>query len=115
MNENYYPITFDGDSFTIINNGTAPAPCKITVIPQVDFVVFTIEGVSKKPISISQLKVNDVLVIDGESRIVTINDMPAFNQYNGWEFPKLQPGENNIRIANGAHIQLSIEFNERYL
>ena len=115
MDENYYPITFDGDSFIVINNGTAPAPCKITVIPQVDFVVFTIEGVSKKPISISHLHTNDVLVIDGEDRIVTINDEPAFGQYDGWEFPKLYPGENTIKIVNGAHIQLSIEFNARYL
>jgi hypothetical protein len=33
MNDNYYPITFEGDSFVITNNGTAPTPCKITVIP----------------------------------------------------------------------------------
>ena len=115
MDENYYPITFDGDSFIVINNGTAPAPCKITVIPQIDFVVFTIEGVSEKPINVSHLNVNDVLVIDGENRTVTINDIPAFSQYDGWEFPKLQPGENEIKTVNGAHIQISIEYNVRYL
>lgn len=115
MVENYYPITFDGDSFTVVNNGTAPAPCKITIIPQVDFVVLTIEGVSEKPISVSSLHANDVLVIDGENRAITINDAPAFNNYNGWEFPKLQPGVNEISIVNGAHIQISIEFNARYL
>lgn len=115
MVENYYPIVFDGDSFIIINNGTAPAPCKITIIPQIDFVVLTIEGVSEKPISISSLQANDVLVIDGEARQVLINDTPALNRYNGWEFPKLQPGENVISIVNGNHIELSVEFNARYL
>lgn len=115
MNENYYPITFDGDSFTIINNGTAPAPCKITIIPQIDFVVLTIEGLSDKPIKVSHIQVNDVLVIDGENRIVTINDVPAFNNYDAWEFPKLQPGENHITIVNGAHIQISVEYDTRYL
>ena len=115
MTENYYPITFDGDSFIIVNNGTAPAPCKITIIPQVDFVVLTIEGVSEKPIQVQHLTVNDVLVIDGENRTITINDEPAFNSYNGWEFPKLKPGENQIKIVNGSHIQLSVEFNVRYL
>lgn len=115
MVENYYPITFDGDSFTVVNSGTAPAPCKITIIPQIDFVVLTIEGVSDKPISISHLQVNDVLVIDGENRSITINEVPAFNNYNGWEFPKLKPGVNEVKIVNGAHIQISIEFNARYL
>lgn len=115
MNENYYPITFDGDSFVIINNGTAPAPCKITIIPQIDFVVLTIEGVSEKPIKVSGVKVNDVLVIDGENRTITINDKPAFNNYDGWEFPKLYPGENHISILNGSHTQLSVEYNVRYL
>ena len=40
MVENYYPIEFDsaGDNFTIVNNGTAPAPCVITFIPKVDFI-----------------------------------------------------------------------------
>ena len=115
MNENYYPITFDGDSFTVINNGTAPAPCKITIIPQIDFVVLTITGVSQKHIKMTNISVNDVVVIDGENRIVTVNDVSAFNNYDGWEFPKLQPGENKISMQNGAHLQLSVEFNARYL
>lgn len=113
--DNYYPITFDGDSFVVINNGTAPAPCKITIIPRVDIVVLTIEGVSQKPITVSNLHIDDVLIIDGESRNITINDEIAFNRYNGWEFPKLQPGENVISITNGAHLQMSVEFNARYL
>ena len=115
MADNYYPITFDGDGFTIINNGTAPAPCKITIIPQVDFVLLTITGLSEKPISVSQVKTNDVLVIDGEAREITINDEKAFDRYNGWEFPKLQPGLNRVEIQNGAHIQISIEYDVRYL
>ena len=115
MIENYYPIVFDGDGFVIINNGTAPAPCKITIIPQVDFVNLTIEGASEKPITVSNLKVNDVLVIDGENRIITINDNLAFSNYNGWEFPKLQPGENEIKIPNGQYLQLSVEYNTRYI
>lgn len=115
MNENYYPITFDGDSFVIINNGTAPAPCKITIIPQVDFVLFTMTGLSKKPITISHLQANDVLVIDGENREITINENSAFDRFDGWEFPKLQPGENRVQINNGTQIQISIEYNVRYL
>ena len=115
VEENYYPIVFEGDGFTVVNNGTAPAPCKITIIPQVDFVVLTIQGVSEEPIVIPSLYANDVLVIDGENRTVTINDAPAFDRYNAWEFPKLQPGENTVSITNGYYLQMSIEFNARYL
>ncbi len=115
MNDNYYPITFEGDSFVITNNGTAPTPCKITVIPQVDFMNFTISGVSEKPITVSRVMANDVLVIDGEERTVLINDEPAFDKYNGWEFPKLKAGVNEITIPNGAHTQISIEYSLRYL
>ena len=43
MNQNYYPIEFDGDSFVVINNGTAPAPCVLTVIPKVDFIKMEIK------------------------------------------------------------------------
>lgn len=117
MADNFYPITFnhDGDSFIITNNGTAPAPCKITIIPKVDMMLLTIEGLSEKPITFSQLMANEVLVIDGENRNITVNETPAFNRYGGWEFPKLQPGANNVTISNGPHIALSIEFNARYL
>ena len=115
MSENYYPITFDTDGFIIINNGTAPTPCKITIIPQVDFVLLSLTGVSEKPITVSNIKANDVLVIDAEERIVSINEQPAFDKYNGWEFPKLYPGENHIYIPNGSALQLSVEFNTRYI
>ena len=48
MNQNYYPIEFDGDSFVVINNGTAPAPCVLTVIPKVDFIKMEIKGLKEK-------------------------------------------------------------------
>lgn len=116
-NENYYPIEFDdtGDSFIITNNGTAPAPCKVTFIPKVDFYYLTIEGLTEEPISVSQVKVGDVLVIDGEARTITINDVDAFDRYDAWEFPKLQPGINNVTIKNGVQAAISIEYNPRYI
>ena len=38
-NAQYYPIEFDatGSVFNIFNNGTAPAPCVVTIIPKVEF------------------------------------------------------------------------------
>ena len=117
MVENYYPIEFDsaGDNFTIVNNGTAPAPCVITFIPKVDFIRLEIEGLSKEPIIVSNVKTEQVLVIDGENRTVLLDDKEAFDHYDAWEFPKLQPGQNNIKIKNGVQASISIEYNARYI
>lgn len=117
MAENYYPIEFDnaGDTFTVVNNGTAPAPCVITFIPKVDFVRLTIEGLSREPIVVSNVKMGQVLVIDGENRTVLLDDKEAFNHYDAWEFPKLQPGQNKVKINNGTQASISIEYNARYI
>lgn len=117
MVENYYPIEFDdaGSSFIITNNGTAPAPCVITFIPKVDFIRLEIEGLSKEPIIVSNVKMGQVLVIDGENRAVLLDDKEAFDHYDAWEFPKLQPGQNNITINNGVQASISIEYNARYI
>lgn len=117
MVENYYPIEFDasGANFTITNNGTAPAPCVITFIPKVDFIRLEIKGLSKEPIIVSNVKMDQVLVIDGENRSVLLDDKEAFDHYDAWEFPKLQPGQNNITINNGVQASISIEYNARYI
>ena len=117
MVENYYPIEFDdaGSSFIITNNGTAPAPCVITFIPKVDFIRLEIKGLSKEPIIVSNVKMGQVLVIDGENRTVLLDDKEAFEHYDAWEFPKLQPGVNNIKIVNGSSCEVAIEYTRRYV
>lgn len=117
MVENYYPIEFDvdGSEFVIVNNGTAPTPCVFTFIPKVDFIRLEIEGLSEEPIIVSNVKMEEVLVIDGENRTVLINDKEAFDHYDAWEFPKLQPGQNKIKINNGIQASISIEYNARYI
>lgn len=116
-NENYYPIEFNdtGNGFIITNNGTAPAPCVVTFIPKVDFYYLTIEGLTGEPIKMSQIEVGDILIIDGENRTVTVNGENAFDRYDAWEFPKLQPGINNVTIQNGVQADISIEYNPRYI
>ena len=117
MNENYYPIQIDvaDSSFTITNGGTAPAPCKITIIPKVDFMTLTITGLSDSPINVSQIKTGEVLVVDGENRQVLINDRDAFSHYDAWEFPKVQPGINKVSITNALQATIQIEYDTRYI
>lgn len=116
MDKNYYPIEFSTESsFSITNNGTAPAPCSITIVPKFDFLVLTIEGLSREPIKVKNVKANQAVVIDGENRTVTIDDNEAFDKYDAWEFPKLQPGVNNIKIVNGSSCEVAIEYTRRYV
>lgn len=115
--DNYFPIQFNsnGDRFTVMNSGTAPAPCILTFIPKVDFFTLTIEGLSREPIIVHQIFAGSVLVIDSEARTVKINDKDAFDKYEAWEFPKLQPGENEIIINNGVQASIQIEYAPRYI
>lgn len=118
MNEaQYYPIEFDttGSTFNVYNNGTAPAPCIITIIPKVDFLNLVIEGLTETPITFTGLKTNQTLVIDGEAGLVQVDDKDAFINYDAWEFPKLQPGANQITIQNGTSATISIEYTANYI
>ena len=116
-NTQYYPIEFDasGTIFNIFNNGTAPAPCVVTIIPKVDFLKLVIEGLTEVPITFTGLKTNQTLVIDAEERTVTVDGKDAFANYDAWEFPKLQPGANQITIENGTSATISIEYSANYI
>lgn len=116
-NTQYYPIEFDdsGATFTVYNSGTAPSPCVFTFIPKIDFLKLVIEGLTEAPIIFTGLKTNQSLVIDGEARTVTVDDTDAFENYDAWEFPKLQPGLNKITIENGTSATISIEYNANYV
>lgn len=116
-NTQYYPILFDegGSNFTIVNNGTAPAPCILTIIPKFDFLKLVIEGLTETPITFTGLKANQALVIDGENREVSVDGVNAFAHYNAWEFPRLLPGTNQIKIENGTSASISIEYSANYI
>lgn len=116
-NTQYYPILFDegGSNFTIVNNGTAPAPCILTIIPKFDFLKLVIEGLTEAPITFTGLKANQALVIDGENREVSVDGVNAFAHYDAWEFPRLLPGTNQIKIENGTSASISIEYSANYI
>lgn len=112
----YLPIVFSSDnSFSIVNNGTAAAPCRLTIIPQNDAMILTIAGLSSQPIKVNRVMGGQILVIDGIEKTVTIDDQNAFDQFDAWEFPKLQVGTNIITITEAANATISIEYQPRYI
>ena len=47
LDKTYFPIAFDNNGdFVITNNGTAAAPCRLTVVPQDDIMRLEITGLS---------------------------------------------------------------------
>ena len=87
----------------------------ITIIPKVDFLKLVIEGLTELPITFTGLKMNQTLVIDGENREITVDGEDAFANYDAWEFPRLQPGINQITIENGIQASIAIEYSACYI
>jgi phage-related protein len=58
---------------------------------------------------------NQVLIIDGENRSITVDGADAFINYDAWEFPRLQPGINQITIENGIQASIAIEYSACYI
>jgi hypothetical protein len=113
----YIPIVIspDNSSFTIHNNGTAAAPCAVTVIPDNDIMRLEIAGLTDEPVIVDALMRGDTLIIDGVRRRITINGVDAYDKYNGWEFPKIKPGKNEIKITNASAMLINIEYQPRYI
>ena len=117
MTENYYPISLNeqGNGFSVINTGTAPTPCVLTIIPRVNQLSISIGGLSETPITITNVNANDIVVIDGEKDEITINNELAWDHFEGWSFPRLNPGTTEVSITNASMFAIEIAYNARYI
>lgn len=118
VNKVYYPISISSEqtSFSIKNRGTAAAPCRLSFTPINDVMSFTVEGLSEEPITMTNILKDSNVVIDGINKQILINGENAFSQFDGWEFPKLQPGNNIVNMTAANQMSLiEIEFQPRYI
>lgn len=118
INKTYYPISINSEtsSFTIVNDGTAAAPCRLSFIPRNDLMSMTITGLSEEDIKLSKIYAGSQVILDGINKNFTIDGIESFQYFDGWEFPKLQPGENFITMTNAeAMTEIDIEFQPRYI
>lgn len=118
INKTYYPIEIrsGNTSFTVHNGGTAAAPCRLSFTPINDAISMVISGLSEEDIIMKRIMSGDFVVIDGINKTVTINGNEAFDQFDGWEFPKLQPGDNIVTMTAADEMTIiEIEFQPRYI
>lgn len=113
----YLPIVLDstGTSFTIVNNGTAAAPCRVTLSPRTNLASIQITGVTDEPVELKNIQSGQIIELDGIHREILIDGELAYDKYNGWEFPRLQPGKNVIKITSADVMGISIEYQPRYI
>jgi len=94
---------------TITIPGNLPTPAVVTITPSIDTISVTLTGLSKNPITVSNLHANTPVVIDGEKCTVTEADidttLTVAAGLNKWNFRKYNmasfanPDDTDIHIA----------------
>ncbi|MPQ45079.1 phage distal tail protein [Clostridium tarantellae] len=92
---------------TINIKGNLETPCIVEITPIVDIIDIKIEGLSEDPIIIKNLEKNKTLILHGIDGTITVDGNNKFSDADLWEFPRLKPGSNNIKISrNDCNIKI---------
>lgn len=97
---------------TIVGNKEVPAI--VEVIPVVDIIDITLEGLADDPIKIKNLKQNKKVVLDGELQTITVDGVNKYGDTDMWDFPSLKPGVNIIKISR-TDCNIKIKYKPRFI
>lgn len=100
--------TISTDRDNICNPGTLKSPVWIEIKPTTDIETFTIDGLTKKPIALKDLVGGAVYVIDGYTSRFLKNGANDIRNFDGFEFPTLQPKDNNILLSEA--VEMNVKF-----
>ena len=98
---------------SIKNPGNLETPAIVEIIPSIDAIDLQIEGLSNDPIIIKNLHANKKIIINGKEGLITEDGINKFNDTDFWEFPFLNPGENQIKLSKD-NCNVVIKFEPRY-
>lgn len=98
----------------IHNKGTTKTPAIIEIVPSVDIIDLTINGLANDPITIKNLHANKKIIIDGKEGTVTEEGINKFKDTDFWEFPFLMPGTNAITLSKNS-CNVTIKYEPRYI
>lgn len=98
----------------INNPGNSKTPVIVEIVPSVDIIDLTINGLANDSITIKSLHANKKIIIDGKEGIVLEEGINKFNDTDFWEFPFLMPKTNTITLSKNS-CDVLIKYEPRYL
>ncbi|MEA5268949.1 phage distal tail protein [Clostridium perfringens] len=110
--ETLYLNRVDKKTFNVGGNYNIPAI--IEIVPSVDIIDLTINGLANDPIIIKNLHANKKIIIDGKEETVTEEGINKFKDTDFWEFPFLMPGTNTITLSKNS-CNVTIKYEPRYI
>ena len=96
------------DSGQVVNGGTTPSGCILTITPPNDEETFEVMGVT-----IKDLHAGQPFVVDGIGYTVTENSLNRFADTDMTAFPQIKPGRNTITMSKPMPV--TVEFYPTYL
>ncbi|MGU8476075.1 phage distal tail protein [Clostridium perfringens] len=99
----------------ITNPGNSKTPVIVEIVPSIDIIDLTINGLANDPITIKNLHVNKKIIIDSKEGTVLEEGVNKFKDTEDfWEFPFLIPGTNTITLSK-SNCDVTIRYEPRYL
>lgn len=112
LNEN--KVSFTDYTKNINMQGNVKVPCIVEIIPTIDLIDLTINGLANDPIIIKNLKQGKKIILNGEDGTITQEGKNKFSDTDMWEFPFLLPGTNIIKL-NKNSCNMTIKYKPRFL
>lgn len=115
-------VSFSGTTqMTVTNTGNIETPAIIEITPQIGAASITLTGLCRDydtgedlPVIIRDLLTNKVVVIDGESGMMTQGGDLKAGDIDIWALPTLLPGSNTITIDSNR-MDITVRFHPRFM
>lgn len=86
----------------------------VEITPSIDLIDIVVNGLSKDPIVIKNLKQGQKVIINGEDGTVTCNGINKYGDTDLWNFPKLVPGANTLSFSQ-SNCDITIKYRPRWI
>ena len=88
------------------NEGTYESNAQYTITASADIENFVIND-----ITINKMTSNETIIIDGEKKLIVFgNGNNAFDRCELYEFPKVQPGNNQVTMTNYENVSVQVNY-----
>lgn len=100
-------------SVAISAPSTLPSPALITIVPTVDLASFSITGLTKTALTLTNLVAGRTYTVDGYSYRYLNNGANDIANFSGFEFPVVNPGTNNVGFS-ATSANVTIKYKPKY-